>query len=161
VRGLVVAAILIGALGVAHADRFCASPAAVDLVTTELVCPEATYRGWSLRRTVGGWAHVIDGTTPTAISADEATHIDQWLTDGVAQVCAGKGDPAVEFPSLHRKEYGWPLDRCRGRRENRLVLGKGALRLALSAPRAPELAALYLLARLHDLGRRMVWPAAP
>lgn len=155
-------ALLLGLVRTAPADpakatalTFCTDRSPIERIETVLVCREGghTYSATSTRDRTGWRYKRADGPVP--FSRTETEHTDRDLADGVTKICRGANDPRIAFPSVHRRDLGWPLPRCRGSFE--LVLVKAGSRLELRAPRVAELAEVYWIARLHEFAKQALW----
>ena len=162
VRNLLACALVVLVMRTASADpatapssTFCSDRSPVERIDAVLVCRDGGQRyAASSTRDRTGWSYQrADGPVP--FSRDESAHTDRELADGVAKLCRGANGPRILFPSMHRRELGWPLPRCQGRFE--LVLVKAGSRLELRAPGVAEIADVYWIARLHEFGRQAVW----
>jgi len=160
--------IAIGCAGCGHAQgpmapsaapetAFCRSTAPVDRIERVLACTDGRderFESPSVRR-AEGWIDLDDFRGEMAFTADENAHVDAALVEATAQICAGDGDPAIVYPSLHKAELGWPMWDCFG--DHFLVLHRGDAALELRQPLAAPLATVYWVVGVHDFGRIVVW----
>ncbi len=148
----------------ADARRLCAIDAPVDRITYRLECLPSWNPGQKPKhfdeestRESGAWVEERkSGHRP--FSDYENKLIDRLLAEGLARICRGERDPNVRYLSLHRREFGWPLDACHGHRF--VILRKGRDKLELRQPLVEQIAKVEALVHLHELGRRMVEPDA-
>ena len=126
----------------------------IDRVEYVLDCREDTGQSFATQLT-----HQPDGwraESGVSFTAAESTHVDALLAAGLRQICAGYTNPKLGYPSLHREEFGWPIDRCRG--ERFLVIYKGTKKIELRSPLVDQIAAVEKIVHLRELGYHAVWP---
>jgi hypothetical protein len=135
---------------------FCRSTAPVDRIDRVLDCYDGRdpYVTSSVRRG-DGWIDLRETRGEVPFTPDENSHVDAALVEGTTQICAGKGNESIYYPSLHTPELGWPLWICDG--QHFLVLHRGDASLELRRPLAAGMQTVYWIVGVHDFGHVVVW----
>jgi hypothetical protein len=139
----------------------CAGSGDITRVEEVLACPDGGQRfSTPSARDKAGW-HRAGSDDQSAFTADETTHMDSYLADGLAHLCSGDTSTDFAYVSLHRKDLGWPMDACRGARF--LVIHRGEQMLELrGSPLTHGFEGAEYMIHLHQFDRVMTWkPNAP
>jgi hypothetical protein len=132
---------------------FCRSDTPVEAIDRVLACTDETaparYVETFVRRADGWWWRA--DSRDVKLTTDEHEHVETALAKSVDTICAGRGDPAWRYPSLHVEELGWPVLVCSGAYS--LVLHRGGDTLVLDRPLTRELSKVFWILGALVLGR--------